>query len=105
MLDTFFGAWTERGADVSRAQFPALRHQVAYRPPTSDVEHDMGEVVAWLRLDRAVSGRRISVVTDLFKKAVLSLHQDMHGEPPSILHGHGFDGTGYDLARFIALRT
>ena len=27
----------------------------------------------------------------------------MHGEPPAVLHGHGFDGNGYDLARFLAL--
>ena len=51
----------------------------------------------------AVSGRRLSAVTALFKEAVLSRHQRIHGEPPAILHGHGFNGNGYDLARYLAL--
>ena len=60
-------------------------------------------MVAWLRLEHAVSGRRVSAVTDLFKKAVLSRHQAMHGEPPPVLHGHGYEGRGFDLARYLAL--
>ena len=35
--------------------------------------------------------------------AVLSRHQRMHGDPPSILHGHGLGQSGYDLARYLAL--
>ena len=102
-LDRMYDAWRERGASVSRSQFPALLHGAAYRPPGDRDETDRGEVVAWLRLRPAVSGRRISALTSLFKDAVLSRHQRMHGEPPSILHGHGFEGSGYDLARYLAL--
>ena len=57
----------------------------------------------WLRLGVPVSGRRVTPITTLFKQAVLSRHQAIHGEPPSLLHGHGFKGSGYELARFLAL--
>ena len=103
LLDRMYGAWLEHGADISRAQFPALRHQVSYRSPSAGSEEDRGGVVAWLRLARAVSGRRVSALTHLFKEAVLSRHQQIHGEPPPILHGHGFLQKGFDLARYLAL--
>ena len=98
-----YEAWVEHGADIARAQFPALRHQAGYRSPSAAPAEDRGSVVAWLRLGRSVSGRRVSAVTGLFKQAVLSRHQDMHGEPPPILHGHGFQRRGFDLARYLAL--
>ncbi len=101
--DRLHKQWTVRGASASRSQSPALTHPVAYRSPLSDKQQDRGEVVAWLRLQTAVSGRRVSALTTLFKEAVLSLHQRMHGEPPPVLHGHGFSGTGYELARYLAL--
>lgn len=103
MLDTLFEAWSEHGANIARAQFSSLRHQVTYCAPGLAPGQDVGTVVAWLRLEHAVSGRRVSAVTDLFKKAVLSRHQAMHGEPPPILHGHGYEGRGFDLARYLAL--
>ena len=103
VLDSMYDAWKERGASISRSQFPALLHRAAYRSPGPRGTMDHGEVVTWLRLRPAVSGRRIASVTALFKEAVLSRHQRMHGEPPAILHGHGFTGAGYDLARYLAL--
>ena len=103
VLDRMYDAWRERGASVSRLQFPALRHGSRYRSPLSAEPVDRGEVVAWLRLGVAVSGRRISTVTSLFKEAILSQYQRIHGEPPALLHGHGFDGHGYDIARYLAL--
>ena len=103
LLDRIFDAWRVRGASVGRSQFPALAHSARYRPPDSQVQENLGRVVAWLHLRPAVSGRRVSAVTSLFKEAVLSHHQRIHGEPPAVLHGHGFDGTGYDLARYLAL--
>ena len=42
-------------------------------------------------------------MTALFKEAVLSQHQSIHGEPPAILHGHGFSESGYEIARYLAL--
>lgn len=103
VLDTLFEAWSEHGANIARAQFSALRHQVSYSAPGRVPDQDIGAVVAWLRLEHAVSGRRVSVVTGLFKKAVLSRHQAMHSEPPPVLHGHGYEGRGFDLARYLAL--
>ena len=103
LLDRMYEAWVKHGPDLSRAQFPGLRHQVGYRTPHARADEDRGSVVAWLRLTRPVSGRRISVLTGLFKEAVLSRHQRIHGEPPAILHGHGFHEKGFDLARYLAL--
>ena len=103
ILDAMYDQWVERGAGVARAQFPALRHQVRYRSPLAMVPEDNGSVVAWLLLDRAISGRRLTPLTALLKAAILSRHQMRHGEPPAVLHGHGINGNGYDLARFLAL--
>ena len=103
LLDRMYDAWRERGASVTRSQFPALLHRETYRSPGGRDETDRGEVVAWLRLRPSVSGRRVSALTALFKEAVLDRHQRVHGEPPAVLHGHGFTRPGYDLARYLAL--
>ena len=102
-LDRMYDEWCARGASVTRLQFPALRHGMRYRSPRSANPVDRGEVVAWLRLGAAVTGRRISAVTALFKEAVLSQHQRIHCEPPAVLHGHGFGENGYEIARYLAL--
>ena len=103
VLDRMYDEWRERGASVGRLQFPALRHEVRYRSPRQGRLVDRGEVVAWLRLGSYVSGRRVSAVTALFKEAILSQHQRIYGEPAPVLHGHGFEGAGYELARYLAL--
>ena len=89
----FHDQWTRHGASVSRSQFPALRHPARYRSPLAPESEDRGSVVAWLRIDPAVSGRRIAILTALFKRAVLRRYQDQFGEPPAVLHGHGFKET------------
>ncbi len=101
--DRLYEQWTERGASVSRLQFPALKHEIAYRSPPVEEPEYRGEVVAWLRLGTAVSGRRVSTVTELFKEAILSQYHRIYGEPPAVLHGHGFSGAGYEVARYLAL--
>ena len=101
--DRMYAEWTERGASVSRLQFPALRHEAAYRSPLLKESSDNGETVAWMLLRPSVSGRRISLLTGLFKEAVLSHYERMFGEPPQILHGHGFTTKGYEIARYLAL--
>ncbi len=103
LWDRLHEAWTARGPSVTRSQFPALTHPTAYRSSLSEDARDRGDVVAWLRLKSAISGRRVSAVTALFKESVLSKHQDLHGTPPAVLHGHGFSGTGYEIARYLAL--
>ena len=103
VLDRMFDVWQARGASVTRSQFPQLLHWQTYRSPGGCDAMESGDVVAWLRLSPAVSGRRISSLTALFKAALLDRHQRMYGDPPSVLHGHGFKEKGYDLARYLAL--
>ena len=103
VLDRMYDDWCARGASVSRLQFPALHRGAAYRSPGSAEPVDRGEVVAWLRLGAPGSGRRLAAVTALFKDSVLSQHQRIFGEPPAVLHGHGFSGSGYEIARYLAL--
>ena len=103
VLDRMYDEWCARGASVSRVQFPALQQSVRYRSPGSAAPADRGDVAAWLRLGEPVSGRRLSTVTALFKEAVLSQHQRIFGEPPAMLHGHGFSASGYEIARYLAL--
>ena len=103
VLDRMYDEWCARGASVSRLQFPALQRGVPYRSPGSAETVDRGETVAWLRLGEPVSGRRLFTVTALFKEAVLSQYQRIFGEPPAILHGHGFSASGYEIARYLAL--
>ena len=103
ILDMMYDAWCKHGAAIGRAQYPALRHEVSYRSPRAVAQRESGEVVAWLRIGPAVSGRRVATVTALFKDAVLSKHQKIHGEPAAVLHGHGFGASGYEIARFLAL--
>ena len=103
ILDRLFDAWVERGASVTPNQFPALKHEQRYRSPSAPVAVDRGQVMAWLQLGRRVSGRRITPLVGLFKAAVLSQHERIHGEPHQVLHGHGFRGKGYEIARYLAL--
>ena len=105
VFDAMYEAWSRRGAAVGRSQFPALRHEEGYRSVRTSAgpRPDRGGVVAWLRLRAPVSGRRVSAVTSHFKAAMLSRYQGLFGEPPPLLHGHGFAVRGYDIARFLAL--
>ena len=104
-LAAAYGAWQEHGPSAARSQFPALRNLVAYAGP-EDVtdEEEAGHVVAWLRLKQSVSGRRIGDVTAALKGAVISKYERLYGDPvPRELHGHGFEGTGFEIARYLAL--
>ena len=42
MLDRMYDAWYEHGADIGRAQFPALRHEAPYRSPRTAAQPDSG---------------------------------------------------------------
>ena len=113
VLDRMYSEWTRLGPSLSRAHFPALQNAVWYRAPGDDEQDPFGGVVAWLRIgtgqsgsglkSAAISGRRVSTLTALFKAAVLRQYQDLFGEPPQVLHGHGFGEKGYELARYLAL--
>jgi CRISPR-associated protein Csb2 len=61
----------------------------------------------WLRFDRTASGRHVLHVTEALRDAVLAAYQrhvtGEGNEIPAVLHGHGFDGTRYDHASWLAL--
>lgn len=116
VLDRMYCEWAKLGPSISRSHFPLLQHAALYqgpRDPRHATESSKGSVVAWLRIGagregsgsrtRAISGRRVSAVTALFKAAVLNKYQNLFGEPPPVLHGHGFKDKGYELARYLAL--
>lgn len=105
-LDTAFDEWSADGKSrsVGRYQFPALVTKVRYRPPRPVSQpRAEGRIVASLVLRPAVSGRRVSAVAEAFKAAVLDRYPADRSELPAVLHGHGFEGSGYDLARFLPL--
>lgn len=103
IMDQWYDDWMSRGASVSRSQYLSLGHESRYLHPESHIPDDQGEVVAWMKLESSVSGRRISSLTQLFKKALLCQYQRLYGEPPQVLHGHGFREKGYEIARYLAL--
>ncbi|WP_419920967.1 type I-U CRISPR-associated protein Csb2 [Candidatus Poriferisodalis sp.] len=104
LLDAAFDEWTEHGTSVGRNQSPALSAKVRYRSPRAEAHAaSSGRIVASLVLRPSLSGRRISSVTATFKAAVLDRFQELIGDPPAELHGHGFAERGYDLAHFLAL--
>lgn len=113
VLERMYREWTRTGPSTSRSHYPLLQNAASYRRPGEVKDDSPGSVVAWLRIgagrtgsgsrSRAVSGRRVSTVTALFKAAVLGKYQNLFGEPPPVLHGHGFRGKGYELARYLAL--
>lgn len=104
-LQAAYETWQEHGAGTARSQFPALRNLVAYAGPEdmSDTQ-EAGRVVAWLRFKQSVPGRRLADVTAALKASVMSRYQLLYGDPiPPVLHGHGYEGTGFEIARYLAL--
>ncbi|MYB27995.1 MAG: type I-U CRISPR-associated protein Cas5/Cas6 [Acidimicrobiaceae bacterium] len=104
-LAAAYESWLRDGTSVSRSQFPALRNLTAYAGPDDTIDKDeAGAVVAWLRLEPGVPGRRIADVTAALKAATMSRYQRLYGDPlPRELHGHGFESKGFEIARYLAL--
>ena len=104
-LDDAFTRWSE-GEPVRRAWNPP--ELMSYMSPSDVGTDDRSSIVLWLRFGEAVPGRLVRSVTESLKAATLSLYQEYvsgpAGEPPPILHGHGFEGaTGFQLAWWIGL--
>ena len=105
-LDRVFKDWEKHGPSLSRSQYSALDTRAGYRATGSPRRQYFGAVATWLRFAArpgSISGRRATAVTAAFKAAVLRNYQDLFGEPPPVLHGHGFQNQGYELARYLAL--
>jgi len=99
-----YKSWMTEGSSFARSRFPVLRNPTAYAGPDDANEDEAGSVVAWLRLEPGVSGRRIADVTAALKAAIMSRYQRLYGDPlPRELHGHGFDNKGFEIARYLAL--
>lgn len=104
-MDAHYDRWVQEGPSVHRSQSPGLRRLARYRlPGTAEPLDQPHATEIWLRLDRPISGRRISGVTAALKAAVLDHYQRAVGEPPPVLHGHvAPSGEGYSLASYLAL--
>jgi len=103
-LDASFGAFVD-GTAVRRAWVP--NRYVRYRPPGTASDETARPVVLWVRFERPVSGRRLRDVTEALRLAVLERYtKDIAGSPervPNVLSGHGYEGSGYQHAQFLAL--
>lgn len=103
ILDEFFDR-VQQGEAVRRTWIPNryIRYGVG-----AEAEARLTEpTVLWMRLDPAVSGRHIRAVTETLRAALLdrcAMHLGAGSEVPPVIHGHGFDGRGYQHARFLAL--
>ncbi len=97
--------WREMGPSVHRSQAIGLRSFVRYRPPgrVPPSHSDREPATLWMGLEPAISGRRVAAVTAAFKAGVLDHYQRNVGDPPPVLHGHGFGSEDYELARYLAL--
>jgi len=106
VLDDMYGRFCA-GEIVRRSWFASRR--VRYRPPGPDPAEDKRQtpIVIWLRIEPAVSGRKVLAVTQALRDAVLEKYErhvaGSSDEVPQVLHGHGFDGTGYQHACWLAL--
>jgi CRISPR-associated protein Csb2 len=107
VLDIAYERFTS-GELVRRSWFASRRAR--YRPPGeagSDPGIDAAPTVVWLRLEPPVPGRKVVAVTETLRAAVLAKYERyVAGSAegvPQILHGHGFDGAGYQHACWLAL--
>ncbi len=98
--------------DAGYDQFVAgVPFQRSWVPSVQRFYTDRPDVVrphlVWIRLVRAVSGRRVLALTATLREAVMSRYGEAtEGDPgdlPSVLVGHGFTGTGFHHAHWLAL--
>ena len=107
VLDAAYGRFTS-GELVRRSWLASRRAR--YRAPDEgrpDGEADRAPTVMWFHLEPAIPGRKVLAVTETLRAAVLRNYERfVAGSPervPQVLHGHGFDGTGYHHACWLAL--
>jgi len=99
-LDRAFEQWLQ--APVRRAWLRTRR--VLYRQPgETTIAPPCEPSIHWLLLDPPVPGRFALALTETLRAATLDLHERHSGAVPSILHGHGFRGSGQNHAQFLAL--
>jgi CRISPR-associated protein Csb2 len=93
------------GEGVRRAWVP--NRYARYRPPGEEECGATEPIALWVRFAQRVNGRRLLAVTEALRLAVLEHYtREVAGGPegvPSVLSGHGFQGSGYQHAHFVAL--
>lgn len=107
VLDEMYRQFCE-GRLVRRTLFPS--RLARYRPPGRTTSISQRRTV-WLRFASAVPGRRVIDVTEALRAALLERYVPVDGDGadedpggvPRVLHGHGFTGTGYETACYLAL--
>ncbi|QBI19643.1 type I-U CRISPR-associated protein Cas5/Cas6 [Egibacter rhizosphaerae] len=105
VLDDAYERW-RAGQPVRRAWLPT-GHARYTAPHTRRDDADETWAGVWLRLRPALDGRRVRLVTETLRAAVLE-HYERHvagasEQVPAALHGHGYTGTGLDHAYWLAL--
>lgn len=106
VLDDAFHRFTT-GELVRRSWYASRRAR--YRSPSEIriVGPEAVPSVIWLRLNPSVPGRKVLAVTETLRAACLEkFERHAAGSPekvPPILHGHGFEGSGYQHACWLAL--
>ncbi len=112
VLDTIYDRFRNKPKGVTGVWGPrrsAFRTERSmYRSPDAgEAPYRVPAQVLWLRFDRPVPGRRVVVVTDTLRRAVMDIYQrrviGVGEELPPVLTGHGFEGGGYEHASWLAL--
>jgi CRISPR-associated protein Csb2 len=105
VLDQMFDDFSS-GKVPRRSWYRAERH--GYHEPASvSGPHRAPPHVIWLRTEHSLPGRYALLLTKALRGLTLSAYErlvtgDRDGVP-QILHGHGFEGSGYDHVSWLAL--
>ena len=103
-LDESFLRFQE-GEPVRRAWIPTL--SMRYREPGPISTAPALPITIWVRFDPPVLGRHLRKVTETLRAALLERYTLEIGgdraQVPGIITGHGFEGTGYHHAYYLAL--
>jgi CRISPR-associated protein Csb2 len=107
VLDSAFAQF-EAGVLVRRSWFATRPER--YRGPDDRVAVPES-IVLWLRFEQPVPGRRVVMVAETLRDAVLDLYEPVDGDGseadergvPPVLHGHGMSGSGYQTACYLPL--
>lgn len=104
VLDEFYARFQE-GEPVRRAWIPI--RSMRYRPPGAVPIVPALSTVVWVRFDPPVAGRHLRNVTETLRAALLERYTlEIGGDwesVPGTITGHGFQGTGYQHAYYLAL--
>jgi CRISPR-associated protein Csb2 len=103
-LDDAYERWCS-GEQVRRAWLTT--RFARYRAPGDSVPGVSPPTVLWLRFETPVAGRRVLAVTGALREAVLEGYErgvaGSRALVPPVLHGHGYEGRGFQHAHWLAL--